>query len=277
MRKLMLLSVAALLILGLGVGTAFADVTVTATIDKDKDMTVTETLSKVKVVNIDVDVSMEVNKAAESEALINQDNSGNYACENCAEKQAEIIGSVLDNLGIVTFNQAAGNMANQGNAVSVAVDSGTSDGDEGGGGTPGGEANGTEFGYAEAQAAADQVMTNNEINSIQILFRDALISGSIQNNSGIVQGNQAVGNMANQANALSGALSLAEPGVALSEADLGQVNGPHESFVEYAVYKTAKLENSIINNTGIVQVNQSSGNNANQANLVAVSAALAGL
>jgi len=116
MRKWLVLTVAALFIV-VGVGTAFADVDVTATIDKTKDIEIKELILKLKVVVLIPFVLLQAEKAAESEALINQTNYNNKACENCAEKRDKILGSVNNNVGIVTVNQSAGNMNNQGSAV----------------------------------------------------------------------------------------------------------------------------------------------------------------
>jgi hypothetical protein len=239
---------------------ASADVEVTATIDKIKDKTITETITITKTVVINATVNVAVEKAAESHALVNQFNNDNTVCENCAEKRDLISGSVTGNSGIVSVNQSGGNMNNQGNAVSVAVDQ-----------EP--EPN---TGFAEAQAAVDQRNLTNDVDSINLLFRTATITDSINNNAGIVHVNQSPGNMNNQANAVSVAVAL-DGGVALAEADLGQVNTGNtvdESNIgAIPADKLALIQGSVSGNTGIVGVNQSNGNMANQANIVAIGAA----
>lgn len=269
MRRWLVLTVAALFIV-VGVGSAFADVDVTATIDKYKDIRIVEKVYKIKLVVLVPFVLLRAEKAAESDALINQTNFANRACENCAEKKDVIDWSVNSNTGIVTVNQSAGNMNNQGSALSIAVD--VRDGD-------GGNNHGT-GGFAESQAAVDQkngvdgreYREGNIIHSINILFREATIENSINSNSGVVLVNQSPGNMNNQANAVSVAVSL-KGGVAMSEADLGQVNAYNRVY-EYNVTKTATINGSINNNSGIVAVNQAAGNMANQANVVSVAAAI---
>jgi hypothetical protein len=254
---------------------AYADVTVLATITKDKDKTVLERIDKNKSVELHVAVDVNVIKAAESDALVNQSNDFNEACENCAEKRDFIENSGNFNSGIVTVNQAAGNMNNQASAVSVAIDVRT---------TPGGGAGDVpapdpdDRGFAEAQAAADQRNDNNRVESVNLLFRDTVIAGSFNGNMGVVHVNQAAGNMANQANVLSMAVAFT-PGVALSEADLGQVNAFNTVLesdtggAEFVgVHKSATITASVNGNTGIVGVNQSSGNMANQANVVSFAA-----
>jgi len=292
MRKLLLAGVAAGL--GLWAAAASADVTVTAVITKDKDITVTETITKFKDVDIEADVTLLVNKAAEVDSLINQSNFDNEACENCAEKLDWILDSVNNNTGAVSVNQAAGNNNNQANALSAAIDSEEIPGDIPEEEIP--EPNGTPGGFAEAQAAVDQVNglekettvvrdgelisvtvvrtpLPNIVDSVNIVFREARIEGSINNNLGVVGVNQATGNMANQANNLGLAIALSV-GVALAEADLGQENA-NNVVHERDVLKTALLLNSVNGNTGIVGVNQSSGNMANQANVAGLSAAVA--
>lgn len=256
MRKWVVLSLAAWLALGLA--TAFADVTITATIDKTKDITVTELLTKTKTVNLLVDVTVTPDKFTESDTTFNQLNTGNEACENCAEKQDRILGSGNDNSGVIAINQAAGNMNNQGSAISIAVDEPTPP-----------TTNGTAF--AESQASVDQRNDVNVVESINILFREATIDTSINNNAGVVHVNQSPGQLNNQANALSVAISL-DGGVALSEADLGQFNTGN-TVTETNVLKTATIAASVNGNSGVIGVNQSAGNMANQANVVSIAVA----
>ena len=258
MRKWVFISLAACL--ALGVATAFADVTITATITKTKDKTVTETLTKTKTVDLNVLVDATPDKFSESEAIINQRNFDNEVCENCAEKQDQILNSGNSNAGVLTINQAAGNMNNQGSAVSIAVDLPTPPSE-----TPG------ETGFAEAQASASQYNQDNLVESINIIFREGTIDSSLNDNTGVVHVNQSPGNLNNQANALSIALSL-DAGVALSEADLGQFNTGN-TVLETNVLKTATITASVNGNSGVVGVNQSAGNMANQANIVSFAVA----
>ena len=255
---------------------AFAEVNLTAWINKDKSVYIDEYITVNKYVNIYSTTDITADKAAESSAILNQENNNNRACENCAEKTDSMSWSVLSNVGITSVNQASGNMNNQANDVSVAIDN------------PGLETD-TKKGFADAQAHAEQVnggfrgvvaletqesglyLLGNTVDSINILYRAALLDNSVNFNSGITHVNQSPGNMNNQGNAVSLALALA-PGVALSEADLGQENAFNKVF-EANVYKTATMNSSVNGNVGIVGVNQSSGNMANQANIVAVGVA----
>jgi hypothetical protein len=142
-----------LFVLGLAVS-AMGDVFVRGEIDKDKEISVSEDVSISKDIEIDVGVDRDLAKAAEADTVVNQLNAFNWACENCAEKEALLIGSIIGNAGIVSTNQATGNMNNQGNVVSMAVDKGgpkpPDNGGDGGGPTPGDEASG---GLSHAQSS----------------------------------------------------------------------------------------------------------------------------
>jgi len=121
---------------------------------------------------------------------------------------------------------------------------------------------------------------------------DALIDGSITGNSGIVGVNQDVGNMVNQANAVSLGESVSPSSITESQAH-GEQNNTDNSSTQYERFtdlegniltaddlpidpmfvdpdKTATISSSINQNAGIVGVNQNAGNNNNQANGVAV-------
>lgn len=263
-------------------GPALADVTVTGEIDLEKTIDVTETVDVTTDVNLDVFVALDAEKFAESTAIANQSNYDNEACSNCAEKEDSILNSVNGNEGIASLNQSSGNLNNQGTLISVAVDA-----DDDFPGVPGNS------GFAESLAATDQRNGTpdalagedgsysdgeNLVETVNILFRNADIENSFNGNTGLVYGNQATGNMANQVNVLSLAFAIDDNGVAISEADLGQVNANNvvrESSSEnggFGVLKVASVSNSLNGNTGIVGVNQSVGNMSNQANVVSIAA-----
>jgi hypothetical protein len=254
---------------------AMADVDVRARVTKQKDIRIQERINIEKQAVIDARVRREVTKAAESQALVNQTNWNNEVCTNCDEKRDIIVNSGSGNSGVLDINHSAGNMNNQGNAVSIAVDVQIEVPPNGGNEDPRDE------GFADSQAHVDQKNFNNRVDTVNILFRDGLIRDSINNNAGVAHVNQAPGNMANQSNTFSLAVSLARGGVALAEADLGQVN--RNNRVEESdsrgirdaqfigINKRADIIGSINGNTGVVGVNQSAGNMANQANVVSFS------
>ena len=281
MKKLLTL-VVALFILALAVP-AMATVVVTGDIDKDKDITVVENVFIDKDINITVTVDDILAKVAEADAVVNQDNTNNYACQNCAEKIALIQRSigVVDgsNMGIVNVNQATGNENNQGNVVSVAIDVWPPDqpppDDQ--------EPPVSDGGLAHAQTSAEQVMggtleTGNTVDSIAILWRNSQIINSIIDNLGIVGVNQTAGNINNQLNVATVAACL-DGVMAIAEADLGQLNAYNtvnepdpklDRFCngpECGTNKNVLISGSVNGNIGVVGVNQTSGNMANQANI----------
>jgi len=235
---------------------AFADVSIDVDIEKDKRKIVFEKLVKFKAAVILAIVVQITDKAAESETLVNQTNK--YNSEE-REKTSSSSTASVSGSGIVNVNQASGNMNNQANAVSVAVDPGDENGHSrlffGGG-------------FAESQAAADQ---KNERNNIDVDKSSSTSTISSVSGSGIHGVNQASGNMNNQANAVSVAVA-ARPGIALSEADLGQVNASNYVSVEKAS-STSTITS--VSSSGITGINQSSGHMNNQANVVSVAVATA--
>lgn len=253
-------------------GPALADVDVLVFYDKDKTIFVQEVIDINKNVAINVDVFSTPERAAEAEALINQEIFLNDACENCAEKRDIIENSLNLNNGVVDVNQAAGNMNNQGNAVSISVDDRQVPPDAPEESPKEGDS------YAQAQAAAEQDNLNNIVDATNLLEKSARITDSLNDNNGVVHANQSAGNMANQANALAMAVGFAEGGVSIAESDLGQLNaantvlesgeeGPDDAADGF-IFKQATIENSVNGNSGVIGVNQTAGNMANQANVV---------
>jgi len=262
---------------------AYATVTVVGSISKTKDITVNEQITISKAVDVLATVSLRADRAAEADTVDNQVITNDFACGNCSEKLDWINGSINNNIGAVSVNQAAGNNNNQANGVTAAVDDYTPPGNTTP--PPSQPLPGLPGGFAQAQAAVDQrigldggapvgeaTVDPNYVNTVNVLFRTAEISGSVNDNLGVIAVNEATGNMNNQTNTLTLALSLSG-GVALSEADLGQANANNQVH-EASVVKTSAIADSISGNYGIVGVNQTSGNFANQANVVALAAAV---
>lgn len=284
-----LLSATAVGALALAAGPALADADVLAEITVTKTVDIFEDIDVVKDINFTITVDPAIEKAAESLAILNQLNTGNTACSNCAEKRDLFTDSGNFNSGVIVVNQAAGNMNNQGSAISAAVDAVVVPGPGEDGEVPPSDP----LGFADAQASSDQQNLENMVDSINLAFREALIMDALNDNTGIIHVNQTPGNMNNQGNELSISVSF-EAGVALAEADLGQVNTGNtvlesdQTFEEQTdegtvvtpagigINKTATLSNAVNFNTGIIGVNQGAGNMANQANVVAIGAAVVG-
>lgn len=139
---------------------------------------------------------------AEAQAAVDQRNGVVEGPERVADanivdstnilfRTGQIIDSIGDNLGLVMVNQAPGQMNNQANNVAIAISLAAG-------------------GVALSEADLGQETSNNETRE-SVTAKNAEISGSVSGNTGITLVNQAVGNMANQANVLS-----------LSAATLGQ-------------------------------------------------------
>jgi len=250
---------------------ALADVFVTADITKFKDITVTVDVFKQKEVFIFVTQTLFAEGAAEADAIANQSNQENEVTgvdgvrdDRLAafgiQKAADIVDSVNGNQGVVGLNQDTSNMVNQANLVSFALTN-TGNGTE-------------EDSLTNSQAEAEQINTFNNVTHFEVLDVDlvpdltASIEGSINDNSGVVGVNQNAGNMNNQLNALAMAVGLGAK-FALSEASLGQFNTAN--FVdEIETVKTNLISFSVNGNSGIVGVNQTTGNMNNQASLVSM-------
>lgn len=276
-----ILAILLVLLFGAGTAPAFADVTVLVNIFKDKDKVITEEITKDIDVVLNLRVRLQLDSAAKAQAIVNQLNEENVVLQRFRGPGAPVDGfdllaitidSIRGNQGVTAVNQDVGNNANQAFEISGAVTDVTN-GPEGGG-------------VADAEAEVDQVNQFNSVttvrNSLDVgeevrAVFTANLQSSIANNSGVVSFNQNAGNVNNQANVVAVAVGIGDENhnVALSEAALGQVNThpePEFGIEEERVNKTSTINASIVNNSGIVGVNQTSGNMANQANVVAVSA-----
>ncbi len=114
--------------------------------------------------------------------------------------------------------------------------------------------------------------------------KDATLDGSIVNNTGTVQTNQASGHINNQANVIAISVdslpgggtapagtkeSFTESQVVLEQANLNSMTITYDSDL------TASILNSINSNTGVVQFNQNASNVNNQHNIIAVAVGVA--
>ena len=273
---------ASAVVLAFAATAAKADVIVYADIYKEKLVDVLVTVDKNKFVEIDVNFDEDLASAAEAFSITNQVNERNFVgpesdfdgnIETDADVDfginvnAEILNSITDNTGIMGVNQDVGNMVNQANTVSTAAIRQTG---------------AAEPAFTHAEGSVEQRNTGNEtlLRSTIVVDSDlnvtsppdktVAITGSVNENSGIVGVNQNAGNNSNQANnvALSVGIGAA---LALSESDLGQENSGNV-VVDVQTFKQATLVNSVIGNSGIVSGNQNTGNMNNQANSVAFSA-----
>lgn len=271
------------MIVALGLASpALADVQVTGTVDVDKDIDITVDIFKDKDVDVNVNFDEQLDGSAQSNAIVNAtivDTEVGAISENVTDqgidKTAVTRNSVNENTGIVQFNQDAGNVANQGNVMSAAAV--FTDGDE--------------SQVVMSEAYADQRVSNSSSthtegfgNLAGLVDPDgtvnldgdfeydlsARINNSYNTNSGVVMGNQNVGNANNQHNVLS--LAVGDHSVvALSDAGLGQETSGNV-LLDINSLKQATVFESMNGNTGIVAVNQSTGAFNNQATVISVAA-----
>jgi hypothetical protein len=150
-------------------------------------------------------------------------------------------------------------------------------------------------GAAEAHAVANVENTNNNVGACQLSCPDgpggglmgnynidlhASLTGSVTDNDGIVGVNQDVGNMVNQANILAMARTEFTDDTRKMVSDAESSVDQWNSFNTATQYETlpegvfddpdhsATITDSISGNSGVVGVNQNSGNMNNQTNAV---------
>jgi len=292
MKKHLLASVA--LIVGAGFAfPAAADINVSATVNYDKTVTIRERLINEKTVNLNVLVTLTGRTAAEANAIENQrigdgpnpnnpndqlegSNTATYVgtgalCPSCvgqptrplADFSAEVTGSINDNTGVTQYNQDVGWGSNQGNVLSAAL--------------------GRNADFVEANNSAAQYNQGNTITETGrlvgtttnvALTRQALMTGSVNTNTGLTQVNQNAGIFNNQLNSAALALGFNTGlAVALAESDLGQWNTGQKT-TEFRTSRVAGMSDSVHDNIGVVMGNQAAGHMANQANKMALSASV---
>ncbi|MEW4467201.1 hypothetical protein AB1K62_05140 [Parasphingorhabdus sp. JC815] len=271
------------LILSAGLATpAMADVQVVGTVDVNKDIVIDVDTFKDKNVDVDVVFDAELDGSAQSDAVVNATIDSveigpieEGVTDEDIDKEARTNESVNENTGIVQFNQDAGQTTNQGNVVSAAV---VFSGEE-------------DSQVVMSEAYADQRITDSSathqegFDNLEGLVDNqgnvtldgdfefdltARITNSYNGNTGIVQGNQNVGNANNQHNVLSAAVGD-NALVALSDAGLGQENSGN-TLLDVNTLKTAIVANSMNGNSGVTNVNQATGAFNNQATVISVAA-----
>ncbi len=130
-------------------------------------------------------------------------------------------------------------------------------------------------GAAEAEAIVNVVNARNYVDAARDkIDLDAVIKGSIEHNTGIVQVNQDVGNMVNQGNVVAVAVTSRKSWTD-AQAEVDQKNGGNTVIAtgratSAIADRTATISGSINHNAGIVQVNQNASYMNNQTNAAAV-------
>jgi len=122
---------------------------------------------------------------------------------------------------------------------------------------------------------------------------DATIDDALNNNNGVMQINQDVGTMSNQGNLLAISDTTGPTGFGDSQAEVSQhnkgnqlyrtpgevpVNGDGDPVVgNFAVERKSSMTNTALNNIGILNINQNSGEMNNQTNANAVGVGALGI
>jgi hypothetical protein len=216
---------------------------------------------------------------ADAEAVKNDINYNNKLEVGASDFTDKIENSFSHFIGIGQSNQAAGQMNNQGNVVSVAYVSNTN-------------------AYASALTAVGVTNEKNEFHANRqadgvewfggrnfcTLTQTDSLKDSFNCFIGIGQSNQSSGSMNNQNNAVAVAAGVAEDGghnygffggkgnmVAMASADLALTNTCNKFCLDKVTF-TNSVCNSFNGFVGIGQSNQSAGNMNNQVNAVSVAA-----
>ncbi len=310
MKKLFMLVLAGLLVSMSAA--AFADVDVTTTVDKDKNKTVTEDITITKNVLLNAKQLAVIETSAQAEVTKNDLNADNLVIEVPAEiepltlageevQASAFLGDFAFQFatGVISVNQAPGSANNQGNAVALAYAAESDEDPEtllhaessvdkvvGEIETPSNGALRDISGIGEAIAALllgltvdlpDGLLCSNFVFEWGSTHTDEITDNAFQDATGIVSVNQASGNCNNQDNGVSAAVGTEEIVYALAEADLGLINAGN-CIVEVDVLHTDTINtNAFQNATGLLSVNQVSGNCNNQANSLAVCVVAPGL
>lgn len=251
MNKVVTFTVAAL---AMG-GAAIAQAEVTALVEVTKEVGIlnAEALSINKTVTLTVGVEHELAGAAEAQAIASMTSLENSYELNGAQYNSQLSSSVLNHVGVLGLNQDTGNMANQANLLSAS--------------TTGVDGNKGTFANSQAEAA---MVNGGGDSELQSGTATSAMAGSVRQSSGIIGVNQNSGNAMNQLTAVALAIGD-ESRIALSEAALGQTTSASTLKLAGA-HSSASISGSLVGNTGIIGVNQSSGNNGNQAVNISVAA-----
>jgi len=282
-------------------GAASADVATNWTVNKTKTTNIYEPTTITKTITVTVTDTQPLNSEASGLVVINSSvigsvvgralvidpNIGNLDGETAQDfvgqvdnydlhRSTLLTGSVTTNTGIGQLNQDVGNDSNQGNAVAAGLTFGGND-------------------FAKAEAYVEQLSQFNSARNIEgesnlvsnsqfntgnpsltplqgplVPQITADVENSINHNVGVFMVNQNSGNNNQQHNALAAAIGD-NALTALADAGLHQVNSGNHVY-DLNTVKQDTINASVNSNQGIVALNQSVGDNNNQATVVNVAA-----
>lgn len=130
------------------------------------------------------------------------------------------------------------------------------------------------FNVADASVGQENAFVADiEILNLAVTDVDAGMAGSVVGNMGIVGVNQAPGKLNNQGNVVAASVTGEDRAFQKADASVGQAN-ILDFDLEFLALSADIIDSSIMENGGIVGVNQSAGDLNNQANAVAIAAGL---
>lgn len=186
------------------------------------------------------------------DVIVEQVAAGNTVIEENVLRTTVFENAGQNSVGILLFNQEAGNMNNQANVVVVAL--------------------GQDAPVQLADIMGTQILTDNM--AVSSGARETRISNAFNDTTGIVAINQSAGNLNQQVNILAMAMGeTAGPDiVALADTTLDNVSPGTNELVEDGVSpRKAYLTDSFTNFKGIGQVSMSAGDQNRIANAVSLS------
>ncbi|MBI4641953.1 MAG: hypothetical protein HY731_14785 [Candidatus Tectomicrobia bacterium] len=227
-------------------------------ISEVKNITENEETNISKEINITVNQDTLGESSAESEVVVIDESNGNRLTENDnVDSSAVIENRSFEGVnGIIGINQSPGSLNNQGNSVSVSfVKEGTDS-------------------FLNSNASVSSSASDNQVTAIDAERSNIIESSAFEAATGIISINQSAGNINVQHNIVS--LSIGgSPVSAISNIELERINGSqlaNNVVLEQNVSKIDRIERFAFQGaSGIISINQSSGNMNNQMNIVTIS------
>ena len=246
MKKAMLILIGLLLSLMLSLP-AFADG------ETDGSDTITTNVEITKDIEIGVSQIASVAQSAETSSTGSVDNSGNEIAEINVDSSATIQSSSFNGVdGVISINQAPGSMNNQGNSVSISF---AKDGADT---------------LLRSASSFNQSSSENTLTAEGSTMSNNIKANAFNSLSGVIGINQSAGNL-NSQNNIACISTGGNPVVSLSPADLGMISG-HNTVFETGVSKIDTISSFAFEGvSGVISINQSSGNMNNQVNVVTIS------
>ncbi len=227
-------------------------------VNEIENITENEEVNITKEINITMNQDIVGESSAESEVIVVEESNGNRLTESDDVESSALIedGSFEGVKGIIGINQSPGSLNSQGNSVRVSF-----------------AKEGTDA-LLNSNATVSSSISGNEITATGSERSNIIESSAFEAVTGIVSVNQSAGNINVQHNVVSMSIG-GSPVSAISNIDLGRINGSQLAsnvVLEQNVSKIDRIERFAFQGaSGIISINQSSGNMNNQMNIVTIS------